>query len=77
MSAEVVELGIVGNDITAGLRRLADAIDAGEYPDLQFIAAVVVDRDASYVAYSWGQCSTLEAIGALARAVRGDLVDDG
>jgi len=36
MTAKVVELGITGNDVTGGLRRLAEAIEAGKHPELQF-----------------------------------------
>ena len=36
MTAKVVESGIVGNDVTGGLRRLAEAIEAGKHPELQF-----------------------------------------
>ena len=77
MTAQVVNLGITGNDISGGLRRLADAVDAGEHPDLQFVVAMAVDRGASFRVWAWGQCSPLETIGALARAVSRDLVDDG
>lgn len=77
MTAKVVELGITGNDVTGGLRRLAEAIEAGKHPDLQFAVAIAVDRNASFRVWAWGQCSPLETIGALARAVSRDLVDDG
>lgn len=63
-------------DIPAGLRRMADSIEAGEFPDLRFIVAVCVEKNAAFTAYSWGTVSTLEAIGALARAVSRDLVDE-
>lgn len=74
---KVGELGIVGNDISGGLRRLAAAVEAGEHPDLQFVVAVAVDRNASFRVWAWGQCAPLETIGALARAISRDLVDDG
>jgi hypothetical protein len=75
MGAEIVELqGPV--DVVMMLRRAADRIEAGEFPDLQFVVAVFVDRDARFVTYGWGQMSILEAIGALARAQRGDLMDE-
>ena len=74
---KVVELGIVGNDVVGGLRRLASAVEAGEHPDVQFVVALAVDRDASFRVWAWGQCSPLETMGALARAVSRDLVDDG
>jgi hypothetical protein len=75
MSARIVEFSGVSNNIPAALRAAADRIESGEYPDLQFVAAVFVDRSAAFTAFSWGECSTLEAIGALARAVRCDLVE--
>ena len=75
MSAEVVKLERPV-DIVAMLRGAADRIEAGEYPDLQFITAVFVNRDASFITYGWGKMSLLEGFGALARAIRGDLVDE-
>jgi hypothetical protein len=75
MIAEVVRLENPV-DIVAMLRGAADRIEAGEYPDLQFITAVFVNRDSSFVTYGWGQMSTLEAIGSLARALGSDLVDE-
>jgi len=75
VSAKVVELpGPV--DIVKMLRRAADRIEAGEFPDLQFITAVFVNHDSSFITFGWGKMSTLEGIGALARAVRSDLVDE-
>lgn len=75
MSVNVVPLNVVTNDIPAGLRRLADRIEANEFPDIRFVAAVAVGEFASFTAFSWGECSVLEAIGAFARAVATDLVD--
>jgi hypothetical protein len=54
---------------------VADRIEAGEFPDLRFVVAVFVDTDCGYRSFGWGPFSALEAIGALARAVKGDLVD--
>lgn len=76
MSATVVNLPTVSGDIPAGLRSLADRIEKGEFPNLQFVAALTVDHNAGFVAYSWGPCSILEAIGAFSRAVSRDLVDE-
>lgn len=62
-------------EILPSLRAAADRIEAGEHPDLRFIVAVFVDNNGGYTTYGWGKMSVLEAIGALARAVHGDLVD--
>ncbi len=64
-------------DIPVSLRSAADRIEAGDHPDLQFIVAVFVDKNGGFTTYGWGKMSSLEAIGALARAVCGDLVDNG
>ncbi len=56
-------------DIQAGLRKLADQIDAGEHPNLRFIVAVCMDHDGEFTTFEYGHASVLEAIGALARAV--------
>ena len=72
---EAVPIGAVSGDIAAGLRALADRVDAGEYPNLQFVAAISVDRGGAFKAFAWGPCSNLEAIGAFARAVSWDLVN--
>lgn len=63
-------------DIVEMLRHAADRVEEGEFPDLQFVVAVFVDRDGSFVTYGWGQMSTLEGIGALARAIRSDMADE-
>ena len=63
-------------DIVKMLRHAADRIECGEYPDLQFVVAVFVDRSSAFTTYGWGQMSTLEGIGALARAIRCDLIDE-
>lgn len=60
-------------DIVKMLRAAADRVEQGEFPDLRFVVAVFVDHDASFTAFSWGQVSTLEVIGALARAISCDL----
>jgi|KBSMisStandDraft_5_1062788.scaffolds.fasta_scaffold90296_3 hypothetical protein len=72
---EVVQFASVSNDISRALRAAADRVDAGEYPGLRFVVAVFVDSDAAFTSYVWGQASTLEAIGALARAMTKDLAD--
>lgn len=63
-------------DIPANLRRMADEIEAGEHPGLRFVVAVAVGDNAKFTAYCWGQASTLECMGALARALARDLVDE-
>jgi hypothetical protein len=63
-------------DIPAALRAAADRIEAGEHPDLRFVVAVFVEKNNGFTTFGWGKMSTLEAIGALARAVRSDLVDE-
>jgi hypothetical protein len=52
-------------DIPKVLRETADAIEAGEYGKVQFIAAILIrPQNAPPVVFSWGQCSNLEVIGA-------------
>ena len=63
-------------DIPAGLRLLAARIEAGEFPDLQFVAALTVGKHAAFTAFSWGNCSVLECMGAFARAIARDLADE-
>lgn len=72
----VVDLGKGWADVPAGLRKLADRIDAGDFPDLRFAIVVTVDNDSGFTTFGYGQMSVLEAIGALARAVRSDMVED-
>src|SRR2546426_336864 len=62
-------------DVPNGLRKLAERIDAGDFPDLRFAVVVVVDTNDGFTTFGYGKMSVLEAIGALARAQRGDLVD--
>jgi len=53
------------------LRMLADEIEDGEHPNLQFIVAVLVDDKGRIPeTRGWGHCSPLEAIGALTLAAR-------
>ena len=73
---ELVEFVASATDMSAMLRAAADRVDAGEYPDLQFIAAVFVNHDTTFRAYGWGKMSLLEAHGALALAVAKGLVSD-
>jgi hypothetical protein len=61
-------------DIVGGLRRLADRIEAGDWPDLQFAQALLVNRDASFTCFGFGPASMLEVIGAMSRALANDLV---
>ncbi len=63
-------------DIPKCLRAAADRIEAGEHPGLRFVVAIFVGEDDGYTTYGWGKMSTLEAIGAMARAVRSDLIDE-
>lgn len=62
-------------DIVKMLRHAADRVEQGEFPDLQFVVAVFVDHDGSFITYGWGQMSALEGFGALARAVHSDPPD--
>ena len=56
-------------DIPAMLRMLADEIEEGEHPNLQFVIAVLVDEKGRVTENrGWGRCSPLEAIGALTSA---------
>ncbi len=73
---KVIELESGWASVPGGLRKLADRIDAGDFPDLRFAVVVVVDHNAAFTTYGYGKMSVLEAIGALARAMRGDLTDD-
>lgn len=71
MSAALVDFPTVSNDIPAALRKLADRVEAGEFPDIKFIAAVVVEISGEryeYTTFGWGSCSPLEAAGAFARS---------
>jgi hypothetical protein len=62
----VVSLPPQPADIPAMLRMLADEIDGGQHPDLRFVIAVLVDDKGRVIENrGWGQCSPLEAIGAL------------
>ena len=63
-------------DIPTSLRRLADQIEAGEHEGLRFVVVVAVDDNTRFATYGYGKMSTLEAIGALARAGAGDMVDE-
>jgi hypothetical protein len=56
-------------DIPRQLREMADKIDAGEHPDLRFVMAVLVGPNAGVDLYGWGDYTTLEGFGALARAM--------
>lgn len=64
----IVKLPSLANDIPAKLRELADAIDAGNHKDLDFIVAVLVSRRPRVISTdirAWGECAPLEAVGAL------------
>lgn len=72
----IVDLGKAWADVPKGLRTLADRVDAGDFPDLRFAVVVMVDNSSAYTTFGYGQMSVLEAIGALACAVRSDLVEN-
>lgn len=73
---ETVKFPGVSGDIVAGLRDLTNRVEDGEeWPDLQFVQVLLVDRDASFTCYAFGPASMLEVIGAMARAVGRDLVE--
>ena len=74
--AEVIPFTGTSGDIVAGLRRLADRIEDGEWPELQFAQALVVNRDASFACFGFGPASLLEVIGAMSRALANDLAID-
>lgn len=71
----VIPLNCSSGDVVEGLRNLALRIEAGEH-DVRFVVVVGVGKNARFTTWGYGPCSTLEAIGALARAVSSDLVDE-
>lgn len=73
---EVVRFPQQAKDIAAGLRGLAQRVEDGEFEDLQFVCALTVNVHAEFTAFAWGECSPLETIGAFARAVARDLIDE-
>ena len=75
MTAKVVHFAPVSANIAGALRAMADAIEAGEQPNLRFVVAVFVDADDGFSVYGWGPLSNLEAIGALSQAATKGLVD--
>jgi hypothetical protein len=72
MLSEIKTVSIAG-DMAAGLRHIADLIEAGERPDARFTVTVVVDKDNSVDIWAHGNCSALEIVGALAKAAARDL----
>jgi hypothetical protein len=56
-------------DIPKVLREVADAMEAGEYGKLQFMAAILIPlQNQPPTIFSWGKCSNLEVLGAFAIA---------
>jgi hypothetical protein len=76
MAAVVTKFPGVSGDIVGGLRRLADRIEAEEFPDAQFVQALVVNYDASFTCLAFGPAKMLEVIGAMSRALANDLAVD-
>lgn len=68
MNLEIVETVSIAGDMIAGLRHIADLIERGERPTARFVVTVIVDGDNSVDIWAHGNNSTLEVIGALARA---------
>jgi len=67
---KIVELDAAAyRDIPRQLRELAGDIEDGHHPDLQFIVAVLVHPGARVEVRAWGDCTAIEAIGALARGM--------
>jgi hypothetical protein len=75
VTAELVPFGELGNDMPNGLRRLADQIENGVVP-AKFIVAVVVKHEPHFITYAWGNCSGLEAVGALAQALTTKIMEE-
>jgi hypothetical protein len=70
MTMKIVPLDACAyRDIPRQLRELADEIDRGDHPDLQFIVAVLAFPHAGTIVRGWGEYTIFEGIGALARAV--------
>ena len=67
------------NDIAAMARKFADAVEAGEFPDLGS-ATLVLDGTEGILTLHWGDCPTrYEAIGILETAKQvlvQDMLDD-
>jgi hypothetical protein len=67
------------SDIAAMARKFADAVDAGEFPDLS-TATLVLDGADGILTLHWGDCPTrYEAIGMLETAkqvIVQDTIDD-
>jgi len=63
-------------DIAGAMRRVADAIEAGEHGNVRLIAAVMI-HDGEATLFGWGEGSDLEIMGALAIGHHRALKDDG
>jgi hypothetical protein len=88
-AAQAVTLRLVPNvselpvnnlsDIAAMARKFADAVDAGEFPELA-TAMLVLEDGGSILTFHWGDCPTrYEAIGILETAkqvIVRDAIDD-
>jgi len=66
MLSEVKKVSIAG-DMVAGLRHIADLIEAGERPDARFVVTIIVGGE--FDIWSNGTCSDLEVLGALTKAI--------
>lgn len=67
---KIVDIGTPNlRDVTAGLRRLSDQIEAGECPAAEAAIVVAVDPDEEVVIYRYGAVGSVAAvIGNLFRA---------
>lgn len=72
---EVVELR-PSLDVVNSLRRIADAIEAGEHGNVKFITAVML-HDGQMKVFCWGEASDLEVCGALSIGHHRVVEDDG
>lgn len=68
-----VEKVLIAGDMAAGLRHIADLIEAGERPGARFVVTVIVDEKSAVDIWMHGSGSALEAIGALTKAAARDL----
>lgn len=60
----------LSSDVPAQLRTLAQEIEEGKHPDCRAVVAIMV-REGEFVpvnVWAWGRISTLETIGACAKA---------
>jgi hypothetical protein len=70
MVAKIVPLDAGAyRDIPRQLRELANEIERGDQPDLQFIVAVLASANTQCEVRGWGNYTIWEGFGALARAL--------